>query len=144
MFLQMKDDEKLPPIEWVKRVNDTWLVRDGLDAAANKWLAHLQDTDARRLAAACAAARAMCDLRDRLADPKPWFYAGLFSVATAEEIRSFIPGHQVTQAAVPAMWGDPSIRSWLVRVGEETKELIRDLRAGLARAGGGDPLNPGG
>ena len=54
MFLQMKDDEKLPPIEWVKRVNDTWLVRDGLDAAADKWLAHLQDTDARRLAAACA------------------------------------------------------------------------------------------
>ncbi len=140
----MKNDANLPPVEWVKRVNHAWLVRGGLDAAAEKWLSHLEAADPRRLGVACAVARSMCGLRDPLADPKPWFYAGLFSVATADEIRRFIPGHRITMAAVPTMRRDPGVLRWLERVGRETKELVRELRVGLERAGEGDPLNPDG
>jgi hypothetical protein len=138
----MKDDAHLSPVEWVKRVNHTWLVRGGLDAASEKWLAYLGQADPHRLGVACAVARAMCGLRDPLADPKPWFYAGLFSVATADEIRRFISGHRITMAAVPTMWRDPDVLLWLDRVGGETKDLIRDLRAGLERAGACGPVNP--
>jgi len=138
----MKGISKLPPIDWVSRVNHAWLVRGGLDTAAEKWLAHLRGTDPARLEASCAAARAMCGMRDPLADPKPWFYAGLFSFATADEVRQFIPGHRITKAAVPAMNCDEEVVLWLDRVGDETRGLIEDLRGALDRLRQPGGINP--
>jgi len=135
----MKAISRLPPIDWAKRVNHTWLVRGGLDRAAELWLQHLAATDPSRLEASCTAARAMCGMRDPLADPKPWFYAGLFSLATADEVGRFIPTHRVTKAAIPSMGGDQEVALWLDRVGGETRDLIHDLRGALeSTAGGGD------
>ena len=131
--VDMKGDSTMPPVDWAKRVNGTWLVRGGLDEAAEKWLRHLDATDPARLEAACTTARAMCGMRDPLADPKPWFYAGLFSVATRDETARFIPGHRVTKAAIPVMQGDPDVMHWLERVGGETTGLVHDLRGGLER-----------
>src|ERR1041384_2872948 len=36
-------------------------------------------------------------------DPKPWFYAGLFSLATVEEARRFLANHSFTLSAIPSL-----------------------------------------
>jgi len=131
----MDSFREMPTVEWVRRVNRTWLVHGGLDQAAEQWLDHLQATDPSRLEAACAAARAMCGIRQPLADPKPWFYAGLFHLATAGEAARFISAHRITLATVPAMWRDPDVISWLGRMGQETRDLVHALRDGIQRHG---------
>jgi hypothetical protein len=129
----MKVDANLPPVDWVTRVNRAWLVRGGLNVAAEKWLNHLRASDPKRLEASCVAAREMCGMRDPLADPKPWFYAGLFSLAAPDEVGRFIPGYRITKAAVPSMEHDDEVLLWLDRVGDETRDLIGELRGGLER-----------
>lgn len=118
----------LPIVDWARRVNRTWIVRGGLDGDAEAWLEHLAELGDGRLERSCEAAKAMCDIRDRSEDPKPWFYAGLFSLATAEEARRFLAGHRITQAALPAMADDEGLRAWLDGVGAETRELVTRLR----------------
>lgn len=127
----MMDSSSLPPIDWVNRVNRSWLVRAGLDAHASAWLEHLESLADGRLLPSCVAARAMCGLRTPLEDPKPWFYAGLFSLATAEEARSFLETHRVTRAVVPSMRDDPAVLLWLDRVGPETRDLVVRLRKAI-------------
>jgi len=129
----MQHHSTLPTVEWVKRVNRSWLVRGGLRENADAWLEYLTKLDDGRHLQSFEAARAMCGLRDPLQDPKPWFYAGLFSLATAEEARRFLSVHRVTKAIVPAMVDDDEVVLWLDRVGPETRELVLQLRAGLAR-----------
>jgi|688.fasta_scaffold282474_3 hypothetical protein len=129
----MRDDANMPPVDWVMRVNSAWLVRGGLDVAAGRWIEHLRATDPERLEASCMAAREMCRMRQPLVDPKPWFYAGLFSLATPDEVAGFIPGYRITKAAVPSMEHDDEVLLWLDRVGDETRVLIGELRGGLER-----------
>ena len=129
----MDHHSTLPTPDWVKRVNNTWIVRGGLNQNAEGWLEHLARCDDGRMLPSCNAARAMCGMRDPLEDPKPWFYAGLFSLATAEEARRFLGVHRVTKACVPAMEEDEEVVLWLDRVGPEARQLVLQLRAGLAR-----------
>lgn len=127
----MKNPSHMPPIEWAGRVNQSWIVRGRLNEHAVEWMKYLMSADDGRLRPSCEAARAMCDLRDPLEDPKPWFYAGLFSLATAEEARRFLETHHVTKAAIPSMQHDETVALWLDRVGPETRELIQRLRDGI-------------
>ncbi len=129
----MQHHSTLPTVEWVKRVNRSWLVRGGLRENADAWLEYLTKLDDGRHLPSCEAARAMCGLRDPLQDPKPWFYAGRLSLATAEEARRFLSVHRVTKAIVPTMVDDDEVVLWLDRVGSETRELVQKLREGLAR-----------
>jgi hypothetical protein len=129
----MKNSSNMPPIEWAGRVNQSWFVRGGLKEHAADWMKHLMTVDDGRLLSSCEAARAMCSLRERMLDPKPWFYAGLFSLATADEARRFLETHRVTRAAIPSMRGDESVVLWLDRVGPETRELIQRLRDAIRR-----------
>lgn len=129
----MDHHSTLPALEWVKRVNRSWLVRGGLDENAHAWLEYLVNQNDGRLLPSCEAARSMCGFRDPLEDPKPWFYAGLFNLASAEEARRFLGTHRVTKAVVPAMADDEDVTLWLDRVGSETRELVQRLREGLAR-----------
>lgn len=124
---------KLPPVEWAERVNRSWLVRNRLNENADRWIHHLAATDPERLEHACRTARAMCGMRETADDPKPWFYAGLFSSATPDEATEFLTSHRVTRAALPSMQNDPEVGLWLDRVGPETMELIQRIRGGLAR-----------
>ena len=140
----MQPDSKLSATEWVRRVNRTWLVHGGLNAAAERWMDYLAASDPARLDASCLVARAMCTMRDPLADPKPWFYAGLFSLAAQDEVERFIPSFRITKAAIPSMAGDDEVMLWLERVSGETKALIRDLRAALERLDAGDGINAAG
>ncbi len=129
----MDHHSTLATLDWVKRVNCSWLVRGGLRENADAWLELLSLLDDGRMLPSCHAARAMCYLREPLQDPKPWFYAGLFSLATAEEARRFLSVHRVTKAIVPTMVDDAEVVLWLDRVGSETRELVQKLREGLAR-----------
>ena len=129
----MKITSTMPPIEWAGRVNQSWIVRGGLNEHAVEWMKYLISQDDGRLLSSCEAARAMCGLRDPLSDPKPWFYAGLFSLATADEARRFLHTHRITKAAIPAMRDDETVLLWLDRVGPETRELIQRLRDGIQR-----------
>jgi hypothetical protein len=121
------------PIEWARRVNRSWLVRSNLNDHAEAWLAYLEELNDGRLLRSCETARAMCQLRNLEGDPKPWFYVGLFQLATAAEAKRFLDTHRVTKALVPTMENDPEVRLWLDRVGAETHELLDELRQGLRR-----------
>ncbi len=123
----------MPPIEWAGRVNQSWFVRGGLKEHAAEWMKYLISLDDGRLLSSSEAARAMCGMRDPLSDPKPWFYAGLFSLATADEARRFLESHRITRAAVPSMRDDETVVLWLDRAGPETRELIDRLRGAIQR-----------
>ena len=129
----MYPSPSMPPIDWVKRVNRSWIVRSDLNERADAWLEHLAALDDGRLLKSCQAARAMCEVRKQEEDPKPWFYAGLFQFASAEEARRFLETHRLTKATVPAMADDEGVRLWLERAGPETHELLDRLRAALRR-----------
>jgi hypothetical protein len=129
----MKQNPDHAPIDWATRVNRTWIVRGHLNDQAEHWLEHLASLDDGRLRQSCENARAMCGLRAPLDDPKPWFYAGLFSLATPAEARTFLASHRVTKSLVPSMADDEEVRLWLDRVGPETHHLLDRLRQALAR-----------
>jgi hypothetical protein len=130
----------MPPIDWARRVNRSWLVRGGLDVHAGEWLRQLAEAGDGRLLSSCLAARAMCGLRLPLEDPKPWFYAGLFHAASPAEAACFLRDHPVTLAAVPAMQADPQVRLWMDQAGPEVRGLVQRLRDGLARLGEEGPV----
>lgn len=129
----MRHREIRSPIEWAERVNRSWLVRSNLNDHTEAWLDYLAANDAERLLKSCETARAMCEQRQQDDDPKPWFYSGIFQLATPAEARRFLDTHRVTKATVPAMADDPEVRLWLDRVGPETRELLARLHQGLAR-----------
>lgn len=113
---------------WAKWVNSRWIVHGGLKTHAEEYMRHLSVLDPGRLERACRNARSLMEQRERWEDPKAWFYAGLFSCATEEEVARFLDGHPFTRAAV-------------LRDGEETdsdasrsggKKLQR-IRAALGR-----------
>lgn len=132
----MAHHSTLPTLEWVKRVNNSWIVHGGLNHQANAWLDYLEKLNDGRLLPSCEAARAVCAMRDPLQDPKPWFYAGLFSLATAEEARRFLTPHRVTKAVVPAMADDEDVMLWRDRVGPETRDLVAQLSKSIAQRAG--------
>jgi len=131
--IEMIHPSNLPPIEWAGRVNQSWFVRGGLDEHAAEWMRYLMLEDDGRLLPSCEAARKMCEMRGLLEDPKPWFYAGLFSQATTAEARRFIATHPVTQAAVPSMQSDEGVVLWLDHASPEIHELVRRLLEAIHR-----------
>lgn len=132
----MRHHAHMSPVDWVKRINRSWIVHNNLNDRAEAWVNHLAEENDPRLMRSCELARTMCDLREPLDDPKPWFYAGLFHLATAEEALRFLDTHRVTKATVPTMADDESVRLWLNRISEETKFLLDRLRGALAKARG--------
>lgn len=139
MSREMKHHSQLPPVEWANRVNSSWIVRGGLNGRAREWLDYLASLDDGRLLQSCQAARAMCGRREPLEDPKPWFYTGLFSLATTGEAARFLQPYRITLAALPSMAADENVVLWLDRVGDETRDLILRLRENLRRPASATP-----
>ncbi len=130
----MKSLDVLDPLTWAKTVNDKWIVHHNLNNSAEDWMQHLAAMDDGRLIWSCEIARTMCAARDRLVDPKPWFYAGLFHLATVEEAREFLANHWLTRATIPSMADDEIVLRWMENIPPATRILMRKLRMALAGA----------
>ncbi len=87
---------------WIRRVNDRWLVRSGLNHHARAYMDRLVVADPRRLARSCEIVHRLMKLHDPESDPKPWFYGGLFSLATPEEESQYLDGHRFTRMLLPS------------------------------------------
>lgn len=131
----MADEEpqKFDAIPWARRVNSRWIVHHGLREAAQQYLDHLERTDPNRLARSCLNARQLTGKAGAAEDPKPWFYAGLFSLATASEVKHFLKDHSFTASAIPALAGEPSLADALANASAETRIKIARIREAVQR-----------
>ena len=144
-------EQPRPPNDLCGRVrilNTRWLVHGGLDRDADAYIRHLEALDPARLARSCEHAWRMLNLRNECAeDPKPWFYAGLFSLATNAEAERFLQRHCLTRAAVAPDAGPPreamsaatmqklsQLRNALARLADGTAPPLGSGMAGTARA----------
>ena len=130
-FRSLKHRDTSDVVAWAKRINRGWFVRNGLADTAAAWLAQLEELDPARLLASCDIARALSRGPDRTNDPKPWFYAGLFSLATEAEARQFLANYRLTSAAVPALAADEATARWVAGMTSVTRELIDRLRVAV-------------
>lgn len=87
---------------WIRRVNDRWLVHSGLNHHARAYMDRLTVLDPRRLARSCEIVHRLMKLHDPASDPKPWFYGGLFSLATPDEEGQYLDGHRFTRLLLPS------------------------------------------
>ncbi|HPA18729.1 MAG TPA: hypothetical protein PLU30_13345 [Verrucomicrobiae bacterium] len=120
-------------IAWVRRVNARWIVHGGLDQSAGAYMDRLRGTDPTRLALSCRIARALAGQADPGEDPKPWFYAGLFSMARPEEVAEFLLGHRLFTTILltdPPAEGPAQSRP---DFGPATLGTIRRIRAAIAQ-----------
>lgn len=120
-------------VDWARRINSRWIVRQDLRAHAAAYLFHLEANDPGRLPQSCHLAYEMLKQRPSLQDPKPWFYAGLFGLATPLEVAKYASDHSLLAAVLSPSrtgngWGlsDASVR-------KETRALIKTLRTYLER-----------
>jgi hypothetical protein len=123
---------------WARRVNSRWIVREGLRASSAAYLDHLASTDPERLERSCRRARQLTDRFGSDEDPKPWFYAGLFSLATRDEVIRFLTEHPFTLAALP---GEEAVVPGLLgpdSVAKKTWEKILRIREGVSGLVEGD------
>ena len=113
---------------WAHKLNCSWIVHGGLDRHADEYLRHLAATDTERLARSCRRARLMLQAREPAEDPKAWFYSGVFSLATPEEVERFIGQHWMTRAAVSSTpVADP------LGISKAAIEKLRRIRVALSR-----------
>lgn len=129
----MKNDHRIisDPVAWARRVNPVWKVRSGLDHAAEEWFEYLAEQDPRRLLVCCTIAATLTRGAGYGGDPKPWFYGGLFSLASAEEAHRFLTHHHLTAAVIPALASEPESEHWLAGLGASSHELVIRLRSAI-------------
>lgn len=86
------------PISQARRINRTWIVRGGLSETTARYLDALEARDPETLRLVCelaitAAKKASHELRD----PKPDFYASLFSRASEADRDHYLQDHAWTR-----------------------------------------------
>lgn len=87
-----------PDVSKALRINQTWPVRGHLRETTERYLNLLQRERPEDLAEVCALAVAAARKASReQRDPKPDFYASLFSRATPEERANFLQDHLWTR-----------------------------------------------
>ena len=123
-------------IDWARRVNARWIVREGLRASASGYLDLLASIDPERLSRSCRRARGLTGRFGSTEDPKPWFYAGLFSLATKDEVKHFLTQHHFTLATLPGH--EDAVPGFLCSdsVATPTWEKIVRIREGVAALAG--------
>jgi len=110
----MKGSPDLSPPEFavparVRRINRTWFTRAGLAEVTGRYLDHLESTRPKAFDRVCH--RALAAARQasaEQADPKPVFYAALFSEATRAERNDYLRGHFFTRLLSSEMQINPS------------------------------------
>ena len=117
-------------VNMARRINTRWIVHHNLGHNAGLYLDHLAQTDEPRLAASCRNACLMIERCDPMEDPKPWFYAGLFSLANPDEAGRFLNHHWLTSLVTAA--ARETAATAPAHVGEMTQDKIRRLQEALA------------
>lgn len=120
-------------VAWARRVNTRWIVHQGLDRNTAAYLEHLEQTDPDRLRRSCLHAHQLVHERPSPEDPKPWFYAGLFSLADASEKQKFLADHWFVATAIANAETPDSTASAPETVSAATREKITRIREALAR-----------
>lgn len=92
----------------VRRINRRWIVHGGLRESAETYIAALERSDPARLRHSCALAMELVHTRAAQSDPKPWFYAGLFALATPDEVRRCLNDHPLTRMVWEALHDVPN------------------------------------
>jgi hypothetical protein len=123
---------ELETVAWVRKVNSRWIVHHGLKERAESYLAHLEATDPTRLTTACERAARLVRACEPIEDPKPWFYAGLFSVSTVEEAGQYLAGHWFTAECIPSLAGHTKRCAPPEGIGPETQAKIARVRKVVA------------
>ena len=114
----------------VQRVNQSWIVHGHLRDTATAWIQHLRTTDPERQEKSCWLALFLTRYKKSvLRDPKPLFYAGLFSFATPEEVEWFLAEHPMTRAITLLGLGDDT---GLEDLGEQARELAIGVAAEIS------------
>lgn len=119
-------------VAWARAVNSRWIVHHGLKDRAEAYLAHLEATDPARLATACERAARLVRGCGPIEDPKPLFYAGLFSVSTVEEAAQYLAEHWFTAECVPSLAGQSKRSTRPAGIGPETEAKIARVRKAVA------------
>lgn len=123
---------QLDTVAWVREVNNRWIVHHGLEKRAEAYLEHMEATDPARLATACERAARLLRACEPTEDPKPWFYAGLFSVSTVEEAEVYLDGHWFTAECVPSLTGLSKRCAPPEGIGPETEAKIARVRKAVS------------
>jgi hypothetical protein len=116
------------PVAWAWRVNGRWIVHGGLGEMAGTFLARLEREDPARLAQACSNARHLVRQAAPGEDPKPWFYGGLFSVATPAELAEYLSRHWLLRTVLSEAQAGEAVDTHDGEVSESTWQLIGRLR----------------
>jgi hypothetical protein len=95
------------PVESVRRINRRWIVHGGLRESAAAYFAQLEKSDPDRLRRSCQLAMDLVHSKLGHADPKPWFYAGLFAHAGHDEAERFLTDHTLTRLVWETLHGIP-------------------------------------
>lgn len=120
------------PVAWARRVNSRWIVHGGLDHTAATYLDYLEHEHPPRLVRSCELAHRLVHSPGEPAeDPKPWFYGGLFCLATAAEAKRFLSQHPFLLAVIPSLASESVIPIWLASAGPGTTRKIERLKAAL-------------
>ncbi len=94
----------------VKMINLKWLTKGDLAEDAKKYIDRLEKQDFERVTHLCHVALACArEASARHLDPKPLFYAGLFSQTTPEERQELLGNNKVTLALVEAIENPASL-----------------------------------
>ena len=119
------------PVGWARRINGRWIVHRGLKETAEAYMVYLGRNDPVRLRQSCRNARRLASGCESAEDPKPWFYGGLFSLATPDEAREFLAGHNFTASLVPAARKLPQFDACLEGAGQSTWQTVIRIRRAL-------------
>lgn len=133
--MSVSGPEPEDPVAWARRVNGRWIVHHGLRDDAVAYMDSLAAADTQRLRQCCARSWRLVHECPPGEDPKPWFYAGLFSLATPDEARRFLASHDFTTACLPSLAKAADLGSLPDNVAPQTQEKLEHIRKALGRLG---------
>ena len=86
------------PVDYARRINRTWIVHGNLGPDTENYLARLEESHPEILLEVCTRAVAAARVASKeQRDPKPDFYASLFSRATPAERAAYLKDHPWTR-----------------------------------------------
>jgi hypothetical protein len=120
-------------VAWARRLNGRWIVHGQLNGTTAAYMDYLAETDPERLARSCRLAHHLVRTLRPAEDPKPWFYGGIFSLATATEAARFLDQHALIASVVPALASGSRLSPGLGAIDPTTRRKILRLRNVLRR-----------